>query len=89
MQTLSPVVNLELDAKCPECGDEQTIQFDLQRFVLTALVNDRRRLLHEIHMLASAYSWSLSEILNLPRSQRRGFVSLVDADDALQKVGSL
>lgn len=89
MQTLSPVVNLDLDARCPECGKEQTIQFDLQRFLLTALVKDRRRLLHEVHILASAYSWRLSEILNLPRSQRRGFVSLVDAEDAMQKVGSM
>jgi hypothetical protein len=89
MQALSPVVNLELDARCPECGNEQAVQFDLQRFLLTALVNDRRRLLHEIHILASAYSWSLSEILHLPRSERRGFVTLVDADDALQKTRAL
>jgi hypothetical protein len=89
MQTLSPVVNLELDAKCPECGKEQTIQFDLQRFLMTALVNDRRRLLQEVHILASAYGWRLSEILNLPRSQRRGFVALVDAEDAVQKIGGI
>jgi len=85
MQTLSPVVDLELDARCPECGKAQTLRFDLQRYLLTALLNDRRRLLHEIHILAAAYSWSLSEILHLPRSQRRGFVALVDADDMLEK----
>jgi hypothetical protein len=49
-------------------------------------VNDRRQLVQEIHLLASAYGWSLSEILNLTRGQRRAFVALVDADDALQKV---
>ncbi len=87
MQALAPVVNVELDARCPECGHEQTVQFDLQRFLLTALVNDRKRLLHEIHTLASAYNWRLSEILNLPRSERRGFVTLVEADDQTRGLG--
>jgi hypothetical protein len=87
MQALSPVVNLELDARCPECGNEQTVQFDLQRFLLTALANDRGRLFHEIHTLASAYRWSLSEILNLTRNERRGFVTLVDADDQTRGMG--
>jgi hypothetical protein len=86
MQALSPVVNVDLDAKCPECGQAQVVQFDLQRYLLTALMNDRRQLVQEIHLLASAYGWSLSEILNLTRSQRRAFVALVDADDALPKV---
>jgi hypothetical protein len=89
MQALAPVVNVDLDAKCPECGQQQTVQFDLQRYLLTALMNDRSQLVQEIHLLASAYGWSLSEILNLARSQRRAFVALVDADDALQKVRGL
>ena len=89
MQALSPVVNVDLDARCPECGHDQSVLFDLQRYLLTALMNDRRQLVREIHLLASAYGWSLSEILNLTRSQRRAFVALVDADDALQKVRGL
>lgn len=86
MQALSPVVNVDLNAKCPECGHDQSVQFDLQRYLLTAFMNDRRQLVQEIHLLASAYGWGLSEILNITRSQRRAFVALVDVDDALQKV---
>jgi hypothetical protein len=89
MQALSPVVNVDLDAKCPECGHDQSVQFDLQRYLLTSLMNDRGQLVQEIHLLASAYGWRLSEILNLTRSQRRAFVEMVDAEDALHKVRGL
>ena len=89
MHAMAPVVNVDLDAKCPECAHQQSVQFDLQRYLLAALMNDRAQLVQEIHLLASAYGWSLTEILNLTRSQRRAFVALVDADDAWQKVRGL
>lgn len=88
MQALSPVVNLDLDARCPECGNEQQIRFDLQRYLLASLVQDRQQLTYEIHALASAYGWSLSEILQLPRTQRRSLVARVESDDTLQRMGA-
>jgi hypothetical protein len=81
MEALSPLVDIELDAMCPECGHGQSVHFDLQHYLLSAFQGERKRLMQEIHALASNYGWSLSEILGLPRSQRRTLAGLVELDD--------
>ena len=81
MEALSPLVDLELNARCPECGHDQAVHFDLQHYLLSAIQGERKRLMQEVHALASNYGWSLSEILGLPRSQRRTLASLVEMDD--------
>ena len=80
MEAIAPLINLELDAQCPECGQEQQVHFDLQHFLLSALSGERAQLMQEIHTLASNYGWSLTDILNLPRSQRRSLANLVGDD---------
>lgn len=80
MAAVAPVIDLELDAECQECGQVQKVHFDLQHYLLSALQGERPRLMHEIHALALNYGWSLTEILHLPRSQRRALASLVDAE---------
>ncbi len=81
MEALSPLVALELDAQCPECGHDQSVYFDLQHYLLTTIQAERKRLMQEIHALASNYGWSLSEILGLPRSQRKILAGLVEVDE--------
>jgi hypothetical protein len=77
---VAPVLDLDLDARCPECGQSQTIHFDIQSYLLSALLKERRRFTTEVHRLAVAYGWSLHEILSLRRSERRAFVELVEAE---------
>lgn len=84
MESIAPIVDLELDARCPECRQDQQVHFDLQHFLLSALKADRSRLMGEIHNLASSYGWSLTDILNLPRSQRRSLAGLIDTDTGLE-----
>ena len=84
LQTLltevAPLVDLDLDARCPECQQVHALQFDIQTYLLSALLGERRQLTLEIHRLATAYGWSLAEILSLPRSERRHFVELIDQE---------
>lgn len=80
MEAAAPILDLDLDARCPECGAEQRVHFDLQHYLLKALYSERSQLAWEIHRLAAAYGWSLSEILGLPRSQRRSLVNLAEAE---------
>jgi hypothetical protein len=75
-----PVLDLELPARCALCQKEQTIHFDIVSFFFASLRNERSLLLREIHRLAMAYQWSQEAILRLPRSQRRAYVALVEAD---------
>ena len=65
---------------CPECGYEQPVHFNLQSFVLGALLNEHSRLVYEVHHLAKAYGWTLDDILNLPRSQRKACVELIASE---------
>jgi len=78
LERVAPLLDLELVAPCAECGHVHTIQFDIQTYVLGAIMAERRRLLKEINRLARAYSWSLDEILSLRRSDRRQFVELIE-----------
>jgi len=86
MVALAPLVDTELDAKCPECSHLQKVHFDLQHFLLKALCNDRNQLMRDLHMLASAYGWGLNEILSLARSQRKSLVAMVDMDETLKRI---
>jgi hypothetical protein len=78
----APIISLDLDAPCPECGCVLKAPFDLQGFFLARLRAARASLLREVHKLASHYHWSAAEILALPRGVRRSFVALIDADRA-------
>ena len=78
LEQVAPLLDLELLAPCAECNHVHTVQFDIQSYVLGALVAERRRLLVEINRIARAYSWSLDEILSLTRSDRRQFVEIIE-----------
>jgi hypothetical protein len=80
LERLAPLMDVELGARCAECGANQVVHFDIQSYLLGALANEHRRLIVDVHRLASAFNWSLGEILSLPRTERRTLVDLVDAD---------
>ena len=76
LEEAAPILDLDLDAACPECGQDQSVRFDIQSWLLGRIIGERDRLLGEIHTLASAYGWSLREILDLPRGTRRSLSAL-------------
>lgn len=82
LDEVAPIIDLELVAKCPECRHVQKVQFDIQTYLLGALVGERRRLLADINCIARAYSWSLDQILSLSRSDRRLLVELIENEYA-------
>ena len=79
MAATAPVMNLEMQAACPECAREQKVRFDMQSFLLLRLKKERPRLLYEVDRIASSYHWSQHEILHLPRSLRKQYVDLIEA----------
>ena len=85
MEVVAPVLDLDLDAQCPECGGKQAVHFDLQSYLLRSISQERKKIAHEIHRLAVAYGWSLNEILSLPRSLRQTFMELIEADLSAQQ----
>jgi hypothetical protein len=81
MAEIAPVLNMEMEAICPECGHTQQVLFDMQSFFLMKLKQERPQLLREIHLIASHYHWSHQEILTLPRKIRKQYVSLIEAEN--------
>jgi hypothetical protein len=80
LEAAAPLLDLELDATCPECGAVQAVGFDIQSFLLRILLNDRPALVQDVHLLASTYHWPLASILELTRADRRALVAAVDDD---------
>ena len=74
----APVLDLDLDAPCPECGAANTVVFRMQSYLLRALARERARLPEHLHVLARAYGWSATEILGLPRGTRLQLVRLAE-----------
>lgn len=79
LEALAPLLDVELDAACAECGASQLVRFDIQSFTLQRLLDERERLLGEVHALAGGYGWSLDEIVSLPRSLRRSLATRLAA----------
>ena len=85
MEEIAPVFDLDIDTTCPECGSRQLVRFDLQFYLLRAIEQDRAQMFREIHRIASAYGWSLKEILSMGCSERRRLVQLIDGDLGAQR----
>ena len=71
LEALAPIVDVDLETRCAECGHPGQARFDIQAFVLQRLLDERDALLGEIHAMAAAYGWPLHDILSLPRGLRQ------------------
>ena len=80
LEAVAPLLDLDLDVTCAECGAPQAVHFDLQHYMLARLCDERSLRAYEVHLLARAYGWSLTELMALPRTQRRLYVDLVDRE---------
>jgi hypothetical protein len=78
MDARAPQIDLELELNCPECGHSFTTPFDCTSFFFSEIRAHSRHLMREVHYLALHYHWSESEILNLQRDRRRGYLALLN-----------
>ena len=65
-----PDAEIELSTECPACGTETALAFDIGTCLWDDLARAARRLLREVHYLATAYGWSEAEVLAVPRRRR-------------------
>lgn len=80
MEQVGEGIDVEFDVPCAECAAAHRVRFQMQDYLLGAFAADRSGLVDDVHRLAAAYRWSLSEILALPRARRRAFVALLAGD---------
>jgi hypothetical protein len=74
---LDPFARIELDLTCEDCGHSWHSPFDVAGFVWIEVGAWARRLLREVHTLASAYGWREADILALSPRRRAAYLELV------------
>ena len=74
-----PLAEVQLALDCPACGHEWNDVLDIGSFVWAEVDSRARRLLWEVHTLASAYGWSEAETLGLSAVRRAGYLAMVQA----------
>lgn len=73
-----PLVDFRLHAVCPDCDATTVHELDVEAAALAGLRRARRRLLDDIHRLASAYGWDEARILALPAWRRRHYLTRLE-----------
>lgn len=69
--------NVELALDCPACQHSWLSVFDIVSFLWQELEARAKQLLREIHLLASTYHWSETEILQLSQPRRQLYLRMV------------
>lgn len=80
MAQLSSRAEIELEARCPECGQHFNPYLDALTFFLDELRGTFVTLEHDIHFLAWHYHWSEQEILSMTRRKRQRYVTLLQKE---------
>jgi hypothetical protein len=77
MAAADPQADVQLDADCPACAHAWREPFDIVTFFWSELAVFARRLLGEVHELASAYGWSEAQILDLSPARRNAYLEML------------
>ncbi len=76
MSSADPMADIHLALNCPSCAHKWEAVFDIVAFLWREISAAARRLLREIHTLASAYGWTEPEILSLSPARRRAYLEM-------------
>jgi hypothetical protein len=74
-----PLAETRLSMRCPSCDAQSEETLDVVSFLWREIEARARRLLLEIHTLASAYGWTEAEILSLSDHRRAHYMELVQS----------
>jgi hypothetical protein len=75
--SLDPLAEIELKLDCPECALSWQSPFDIVSFLWSELDAWAKRMLREIHILASHYGWSEADIIALSPQRRLHYRGLI------------
>jgi hypothetical protein len=76
MTSADPLAEIRLKFDCAKCGHRWNESLDLVAFLWLEIEARAKRLLMEVHTLASAYGWSEKEILSLSEPRRRLYLEM-------------
>ena len=79
MAAADPLAEILLHFDCPICGCAFDESLDLTAFLWAEMESRAKRLLLDVHELATAYGWSEAEILSLSAARRNAYLEMVRA----------
>jgi hypothetical protein len=71
--------DIRIDLTCPDCDYRWNELFDIVSYFWTEIDAWARRILREVHILASAYGWKESDILALGPVRRQIYLAMAEA----------
>ena len=77
MAEADPQADIRIDLRCPECATEWQAPFDIVSYFWQEIQVHAKRLLREVHVLASRYGWSEPQILALSAMRRQHYLEMV------------
>ena len=76
MALADPLAEVRLALACPACRNESTETIEITSFLWAEIEGFAKRLLWEIHAIASVYGWTESEVLALSAVRRARYVEM-------------
>ena len=70
-----PQADVQLALDCPACHHHWKTRFDILSFLWVEVDRKAKRLMQEVHLLASAYGWRESDILALTPRRREVYLN--------------
>ena len=77
IEACDPQAEVLIDLTCPVCGHRWQALFDIAAFFWTEIGAQAKRLLRDVHSLASVYHWREADILALSAVRRRCYLEMV------------
>lgn len=78
MAETDPQGDVQLSIHCPGCDHHWSVLLDILAYFWSEIHLAARRLLRDIHVLASAYGWTESDILALSAARRQAYLEWVE-----------
>jgi hypothetical protein len=76
LDALDPQAAAAIDINCASCGASWPASVDVTEFVWSEVDRFARRLLHDVHTLATAYGWCEADVLAVSPARRRFYLGV-------------
>jgi hypothetical protein len=77
MEQADPQADVRLNFNCDACGHRWSATFDIVSYLWSEIDDWARRILREVHVLASTYGWREADILGMSARRRLMYLQLL------------
>lgn len=77
MARADPQADAQLDVVCPGCGHRWVELFDIATFLWHEIETWAGRMIRDVHLVASTYGWTETDILAMSPRRRQAYLDLI------------